>query len=109
VVRGSYYTVFFAVWLSGLAAFYYSRVGMRDGSSTPTATKMEPLQDHGRVVYVSRRDKALINSLQTAMQVGIPSLILGGFFLNFIMGVKIFNNVPTMEEWRKNRPKKVPG
>jgi hypothetical protein len=43
------------------------------------------------------------------MQVGIPSLILGGFFLNFIMGVKIFNNVPTMEEWRKNRPKKVPG
>ena len=109
VVRGAYYSVFFAVWLSAVSSFYFFGVGVRDGSPAPTVTKTETLQNHGRVVYVSKQDKALIDSLQSAMQVGIPSVLLGGLFLNFVVGVKIFSNVPTLKEWRKNRMKKGTG
>ena len=82
---------------------------MRNGSPTPTATKTEPLRNHGTVVYIPKSDKALIDFLDNVMAIGIPSVILGGLFLNFVVGVKIFDNVPTLKEWRRNRAKSATG
>ncbi|MBY0567447.1 MAG: hypothetical protein K2P70_09055 [Hyphomonadaceae bacterium] len=89
-LRTAYGVVFMLVWIAGVASFYFFGVGMRDGSSSPTATHTEPLTNHGHTVYVSLADKQLIDALQLSMFVGIPAVMLAGAILHFGLKVPVF-------------------
>lgn len=103
-VTRAIYTVFFLlVWIDGVASFYYFGIAFRDGSPRPTPTQTEPLNNHGQIMYIPHSQKVLIDSVQTAMFIGIPSVIAVGLTLHFFAGVKLFPNLPTLEEWRKQR------
>jgi len=103
VVRAALMIFFFLVWLDGVASFYFFGVAFRDGSPAPTATKTEPLVDHGQIVFVASSQKALVDSLQTVMSIGIPMVFVLGFIVHFLLGVKLVPNAPTLSEWRANR------
>lgn len=81
---------FLGVWLVGVSSFYFFGVGMRSGSPTSTATQSEQLVDHGRVVFVTKEEKAMIDNLQAGMMIGIPSLLVLGLICQFGLGVKVF-------------------
>lgn len=101
--RAIYSICFSLVWIDGVASFYYFGVAFRDGSPRPTPTQTEPLSNHGQIMYIPHSQKVLIDSLQTVMFVGIPSVIAVGLILHFFVGVKLFPNMPTLEEWKKQR------
>jgi hypothetical protein len=96
IVRTAYTVAFMAVWLAGVASFYFFGVGMRDGTPAPTATNTEPLTNHGHTVYVSLADKQLIDALQISMFVGIPAIMLVGAILHFGLKVPLFG-LPTSQ------------
>lgn len=101
--RATYSVLFMLVWLGGVASFYYFGVAFRDGSPQPTPTQTEPLNNHGQIVYIRHSQKVLIDFLQTGMFIGIPSAIVVGLILHFFVGVKLFPNTPTLQEWRKRQ------
>jgi hypothetical protein len=105
VARGVYATSFFLVWLDFVASFYYFGVSFRDGSPRPTPTRTEPLSDHGQVVFIPHSQKALLDLLQGIAAIGIPSVIGAGLILHFFIGVRLFPNMPTFQEWKKQRLK----
>ncbi len=90
VVRGVFVTLFLLVWIDGVASFYCFGVAFRHGSPEPTATNTEPLEDHGHVVFVPRDQKVLIDRLQRIMWIGIPSILVAGFVIHYIVGVALF-------------------
>jgi hypothetical protein len=98
-----YSILFLAVWLDGVASFYYFGTTFRDGSAMPTPAQTEPLRNHGEVVYVTASQKRLVDTLQTGMAIGIPSALLLGVILHFIVGIKLIPNAPTLDEWRRRR------
>ena len=96
--------IFFAVWLEFLVFFYYSGTAFRDGSPAPTPAKSEAVTKHGKTVYVARDQKILWDWLESFAFTGIPSVIVGGFLLHFLVGVKLFPNAPSLREFlAKNR------
>lgn len=101
--RALYGIVFFLVWLACLASFYYSGVAVRDGSSRPTPTQTDPLNNPGQIVYIQHSQKVLIDFLEKVMSVGIPSVMVSGLILHFFLGVRLFPNTPTLRECRKQR------
>jgi hypothetical protein len=103
IVRGTYTVAFVMIWIGMMCSFYVFGVAHRDGTSRPDATHTEPLDSHGHIVYIPHSQKALIDSLDKIGLIGIPSIVLSGLALNFFGAVKIFGNVPTLEEWKKRR------
>jgi hypothetical protein len=103
--RAGYYVIFLVVWLAGTASFYEFGTAFRDGSPHPTPTKTEPLNNHGETRYIPHSEKALVDFLESAMAIGIPSVLLLGCLLHFVAGVKLFANAPTLAEWRRQRLK----
>jgi uncharacterized membrane protein HdeD (DUF308 family) len=103
VVRATYSAMFLIVWLGFVAFFYYSGATFRDGSAVPTNTKTEPVTEHGKTVYVTRAEKALSDKLEVFAFVGIPSVMIGGFVLHFLVGIKLFPNTPTLPEYLAKR------
>jgi hypothetical protein len=103
ITRAAYGAAFFAVWLGFLAFFYYSGVAFRDGSPAPTPTKTEPMTQHGKTVYITPAQKGLCNRLELFAMFGIPSVIVAGPFLHFIVGVKLYPNTPTLREYLANK------
>jgi len=101
ILRGALMLFFLIVWLDGVASFYFFGVAFRNGSPVAAATKTEPLDDHGRTVFVSKDQKILVDDLQTAMSIGIPMIFVLGFIVHFIVGVKLIPNAPTFREWRR--------
>lgn len=108
VARGIYTCLFLMLWLAGVSFFYYSGKTFRSGSPSPTSTQTEPMSDHGNVVYVTRAQKARLDRLETMMFTGIPTILVSGFALHFLVGVKLFPNTPTLAEWRLNRSRGTP-
>ncbi len=105
VTRGTYSVFFILLWIAGVLSFYVRGSAFKNGSPVPTATQTQPLTDHRNTVYVTPAEKQRIDLLQMVSWVGFPSLILGGFFLHFIVGVKLFPNAPTLAEYlRKKHP-----
>jgi hypothetical protein len=90
VVRNTYSVVFTAVWLVGVASFYFFGVGMRDGAPSPTGSRTEQLTNHGHTVYISAAEKNLIDLLQISMFVGIPAIMIGGALLHFVFKIPVF-------------------
>jgi hypothetical protein len=98
VVRATYRLLFFLVWLGFLAFFYYSGAAFRDGSPVPTPTQTDAVTQHGKTVYITHAQKILCDRLESSAFVGIPLVLVGGFVLHFLMGVKLFPNTPTLRE-----------
>jgi hypothetical protein len=99
VVRVTYGLLFFLVWLEFVAFFYYSGATFRDGSPIPTATQTDAVTEHGKTVYITHDQKILCDKLELFAFVGIPSVIVGGPLLHFLVGVKLYPNAPTLREF----------
>lgn len=95
IVRAGFRIVFLLVWLDSLASFYMFDRSWKSGSNFPTATRSEPLNNHGNIVYVTRVQKQVVDELQAAMMIGIPCVILSGLLLQFVAGVPVMKNLPT--------------
>jgi hypothetical protein len=91
----TYQIAFLAVWVAMVCFFYAFDNGMHVGLSAPTLLQSEPLTDHGRVVYVSSSQIALIHDLELASFIGIPVMMATGALLQFGFGVKVFGNLQT--------------
>jgi hypothetical protein len=96
--------LFFVVWLGAIASFYYSGAAFREGSSVPTATRADPLTDHGITVYIAHSQKILCDRLEWFAFIGIPLVFLAGLSLHFLVGVKLFPNIPTLSELLARKP-----
>lgn len=104
-VRAIYTICGLLVWIDAMASFYFFGAAFRDGSPRPTPTQTDPLNNHGQIMYIPHSQKVLIDSLQRVMFIGIPSVIAIGFILHFFVGVRLFQNMPTFQEWKKRRLK----
>jgi hypothetical protein len=89
MVRAVYSTAFVTVWLLGVGSFYDYGLAYRSGSLQPTDTQTEALNNHGRIVYITPEQEGRLHLLELGAAVGIPSIIAAGFFLHFVLGVKI--------------------
>ena len=56
------------------------------GSPVPTATQMEPLRNHGQVVYIAHSQSVLVHFLLTVMGIGISSAMVAAFILHYLLG-----------------------
>lgn len=103
VVRGIYSCLFLLVWIQGVYFFNYSGKTFKSGSRTSTAIQTDPISDHGNTVYITHAQKVQLDRMETMMFAGIPTILVGGFALHFLVGVKLFPNTPTLREWRVGR------
>jgi hypothetical protein len=101
--RAIYAIVFWLVWLDTVAFLYCFGVALRNGSSRPTSTQTEPLGNPGQILYVQHSQKVLVHFTFKAMLIGIPSVLVSGWILHLFLGVRLFPNTPTLQEWRKQR------
>ena len=90
VVRGTYSLLFLLVWLGFVAFFYYSGAAFRDGSPVPTPTQTEAVTEHGKTVYITHDQKMFSDKLELFAFVGIPSVIVGGFLLHFLVYIQTY-------------------
>lgn len=107
VAKGIYQVTFILVWVCGVASFYFFGTAFKSGSLEPTAAQNEPLEDHGKIVYVTPPEKRRVHTLQLVSWLGIPAVLLSGAALHFLLGVKLFPNAPTLAEYlerAKNKP-----
>jgi hypothetical protein len=102
IVRIVFWTVVLIGFLEGLATFYYFGVTYQNGSPTLTATQTEPLNDHGRIVYITPEEKSFLNLLEGGMELNLPIMASFLIFIHFILGVRIVSRIPTMWElWKR--------
>lgn len=107
IAKAVYKVVFILVWVCSVASFYFFGTAFKNGSPEPTTTQTEPVQDHGKTVYVTPTEKERVHALQLVSWVGFPVMLLGGAVLHFLVGVKLFPNTPTLAEYL-NRGKNTP-
>lgn len=102
LVRGIFSTVFILVWIGGVLSFYYFGESFKNGSPVQTTSHTEPLNNHGKIVFVTPAEKQRIDRLQTVSFVGIALVVAGTVFLHFVADVKLFPNTPTLADyWKK--------
>lgn len=99
-VRTAFSVYFFAVWIVGVSFFWKFNTAFRDGTPEPTAERTETLTDHGKTVYITPEEKRIVSLLERSMMLGIPSALLLGALIHFVVGVKLFPNTPTLAERR---------
>jgi hypothetical protein len=92
--RGSYSVAFMAIWLEALAFFYFHGLAVRGGAPSPTRTMTEAITEHGSTIYVTVADWNRDHLLMTLMMVGIPIMLILGAFLQFVLGVRLYDNAP---------------
>jgi hypothetical protein len=107
VTKAVYSVAFMLVWVCGVASFYFFGTAFKNGSPEPTISQTEPLEDHGKTVYVTPTEKQRVHVLQLVSWVGLPIVLLGGAAIHFLAGVKLFPNTPTLAEYL-NRGKNTP-
>ena len=90
-VRSIYTIAFVLVWLEAVGCFVSFLVLSRGASPVATPTLAAGIVDHGRVFYVAAWQKQLYDLLLAAMFIGIPSIMLAGFILHYLVGVRIFS------------------
>ncbi|SRR6266498_1767818 len=103
VAKVIYTVVFMFVWVCGVASFYMFGTAFKNGSSEPTASQTEQLEDHGKIVYVTPTEKRRVHVLQVVSWVGVPVVLVSGAVLHFLVGVKLFPNAPTLAEYLHRR------
>jgi hypothetical protein len=97
--KAAYTIVFMLLWVCWVASFYFFGAAIRNGSPEPTTTQTEPLEDHGKPVYVTPVENQRVHALQLVSSVGIPLVLISGVILHFVVGVKLFPNAPTVSEY----------
>lgn len=102
IARGVYLGAFLPVWIAGVLSFYTFGASFKNGSPIPTPAQTEPLLNHGETVYVTAVEKQRIDRLQMASWFVIP-VILSGLILHFIVGVKLYDNAPTLSEYLREK------
>ena len=80
---------------------------IKNGSPEPKATQAEPLEAHGKTVYVIPTDKRRVDALLPVLWVGIPLVLVSGAILHFLVGVKLFPNSPTLPEYQNRGPNRA--
>jgi hypothetical protein len=103
IVRWAFSIFSFAVMLDFCVFFYYFGVCFKNGSPTPTISRTEPLSDHGVTRFVKRDEKEIIDWLQMTSMGGIPTVMVTGALLHFIVGIKLLEGTPTLREWLERR------
>jgi len=102
IARRLYLGAFILVWITGVLSFYTFGASFKSGSPVQTATQTEPLSNHGEIVYVTPAEKQRIDRLQMASWLFMP-VVLSGLILHFIVGVKLYDNAPTLFEYLKQK------
>ena len=103
VIRGTWTTLFIAIWIVGVLSFYLDGVSFKNGSPVPTATHTEPRTEHGKTVYVTPAEKERTSLLFWTSWVGVAVLIPSGLVLHFFMGIKLFGETPSLPEYLKKK------
>ena len=98
VVRAVFRTYFIIVWIVGVGFFWEFNTAFQDGTLQPTLERTERLTNHGRTVYITPPQKKLVLRLEYGMMIGIPSALVLGSLVHFVLGVKLFPNTPTLPE-----------
>lgn len=101
LLRTLYLIYFIAVWIIGVGFFWQFNIAFRDGSPEPTASQTETLVNHGKTIYITPEEKRFISLLRRGSYIGIPSAIILGVVLDFVVGAKIFSNTPSLLEMIK--------
>ena len=103
-VRTIFTVYFVAVWIAGVCFFWQYNTALRDGTPESTPERTETLKDHGKTVYITSKEKRIVSILEYSMMLGIPSALALGALIHFVVGVKLFPNIPTPADWmRKTR------
>ncbi|MBN2702588.1 MAG: hypothetical protein JXR23_00115 [Pontiellaceae bacterium] len=97
-VRITFSVYFFVVWIAGVSFFWKFNTAFRDGTLEPTPERTEMLTDHGKTVYITAEEKKDVSILQYSMMLGIPSALILGALIHFVVGVKLFPKTPTLAE-----------
>ena len=56
---------------------------------------LKTINEHGAIIYLTPEQKRIDSLMLLVVSLGIPAVILGGIFLQFVLGVKLFPNQPT--------------
>ena len=108
VARGIFSVTFALIWVGGVASFFVYGKTFRQASPEPTATQDAPLVDHGHTVYITRAEKRQVDGFEMVSWIGIPIVLVSGFVLHFLVGVKLFPNAPTLVEYTSRWPVQPP-
>ena len=100
-VRIAFSLYFFAVWIASVSFFWKFNTVFRDGTPEPTPERTKTLTDHGKTVYITPEEWSIVSILERSMLLGIPSALLLGALIHFVVGVKLFPNAPTLAERMK--------
>lgn len=93
-LRGAFSALFILIWLEAMAFFYFHQRFVEEGTQQPTATRTHSVNEHGTFVYLTDDQAQLDSLLQTLMMIGIPTILLSGLALHFVVGVPLFGNMP---------------
>jgi hypothetical protein len=88
--RAFYFVAFVLVWLEALGSFVCFLILTRNASPVPTPHFVASVVNHGHVFYVAAWQKHLYDLMLTTMFFAIPGIMLSGFILHYVVGVKIF-------------------
>lgn len=86
-IRAAFRVYFMLVWILAVCFFWKFNTAYRDGTAAPTAEHTEALSDHGKTVYITADEKAVIGLLKYAVFLGIPSALAAGLFLHFVLKI----------------------
>ena len=62
------------------------------GARSPTAAQTAAITNHGQTVYVTPRQKFVVDTLRRLMFAGIISAMLGALIIDRMLGVPLFSN-----------------
>jgi len=93
IVRVIYNLTCVLVLMTAVSWVYYFGLLLKNGSSVPTATQTQPLNQYGTTVYITSAEELWLSRLRILLVLGIPLLVLGGFFLHSIAKIKLYSPV----------------
>ena len=95
LIRVGYQGAFILVWIDGLAFFFAEGAAHPD----PQSVKSFPLIATLAQKLAVLQDPVVHSTLEAVMFIGIPCVLLGGFFLQFVAGIQVLPNLPARRLW----------
>jgi RHS repeat-associated protein len=93
IVRAFYTLTCVLVLVTAVSWVYYVGSLMKTGSSVPNAIQTQPLSEYGATVYITAVEELWLSRLRTLLVLGIPVLVLGGFFLHSVARIKLYGPI----------------
>jgi hypothetical protein len=85
--------LFLTVWLTFLAFFWEFNTVYSHGTPAPTAERTETLSSHGHSVFITPEEKFRVDVLEFLGTGGIFLVLSGGFLLEKVAKVEVFDHV----------------